>query len=305
MITFYHNVNIFLCKIKHVFLLNVLFGFSALVVFLILSFIPYASASEEVLLTRYGYGSLIWDGEKHDAPAIWQYFSDLDYSTNKIFNNYELSDAQNEFNKSKYKLDVRLKVRQKDGNLLAMVTFYNGSVHSFYIYRNRLPADLYFYPLCGNAFSINADSIHLDYLGRRCQFDDGEEKKSWHKIRAGETYDFTVKLNDAYAFPPGIRRYNIRTLEYSIVKDEWFIEQSIFSSLFSILKWQYTCEGRKSVDFIDRVRWSCEFGYPDIEDFFSKLGYYGLSDDDYFEIRTNQVNVLIDGSALHSFYKND
>lgn len=305
MITFYHNVNIFLCNIKHALLLVFLFNFSVLVLFLILFFIPYTSASEDVLLTKYGYGSLIWNGEKHDVPAIWQYPINLDYPSNKIFNNYELSDIQNEFNKSKHKLDARLKVSQKDGNLLAIVTFYNRSINSFYIYRNRLPANLYFYPLCGDAFSINADSIHLDYLGRRCQFDDWGEKKSWRKIRVGETYDFTVKLNDAYAFPPGIRRYNIGTLEYSIVKDEWFIEQSIFSSLFSILKWQYTCEGRKGVDYINRVRWPCEFGNPDIEDFFSNLGYDGFSDDYYFEIRTNQVNILIDGDALHSFYKND
>lgn len=282
-----------------------LFNFRVLVIFLILFFIPYTSASEDVLLTKYGYGSLIWNGEKHDVPAIWQYPINLDYSGNEIFNNYELSDIQNEFNKSKHKLDARLKVIQKDGNLLAIVTFYNRSINSFYIYRNRLPANLYFYPLCGDAFSINADSIHLDYLGRRCQFDNWEEKKSWRKIRVGETYGFIVKLNDAYAFPPGIRRYNIGTLEYTIVKDEWFIEQSIFSSLFSILKWQYTCEGRKGVDYINRVRWPCEFGNPDIEDFFSKLGYDGFSDNYYFKIRTNQVNILIDGDALHSFYKND
>lgn len=208
------NINIFLCNIKHVLLLTFLFNFSAIVLFLILCFIPYTSASEDVLLTKYGYGSLIWNGEKHDVPAIWQYPINLDYSSNKIFNNYKLSDIQNEFNKSKHKLDARLKVSQKDDNLLAIVTFYNRSIHSFYIYRNRLPANLYFYPLCGDAFSINADSIHLDYLGRRCQFDDWEEKKSWRKIRVGETYDFTVKLNDTYAFPPGIRRYNIGTLEH-------------------------------------------------------------------------------------------
>lgn len=54
----------------------------------------------------------------------------------------------------------------------------------------------------------------------------------WQKIPAGNNYSSLVLLDLPYEFPLGKYRYNIGSIEYFVVNNEWFIDQWIYKSFF-------------------------------------------------------------------------
>lgn len=260
-------------------------------------------ASEDIVLNKYGYGSLIWDGIKHDKPEIWPYPLPENQANYARYHSYEISDTQNFINQLKYEINIELTIQQKKNDLFALVQFHNNSPHNYFIHRSKLSVDdPIFYPLCSNAFSINTDNIHLNYLKQRCQLDSEREKDNWQLIPAGNAYSFSVKLNDAYAFPPGLRRYNIGSLEYTIVKEEWFIEQSINNLFLSILEWKYSCMEKDGENYVIKARNVCDPYRNNIQEILLELGLDGVDYDNHFIARTNQCVIMIDGSTLKSIY---
>lgn len=278
-------------------------------------FINDVIAIEDVVLITKRFGRLGWDGVVHKSPMILNY--------NRVSPGYRMSDDESAVEQKRHDLYANLTVRQEGQYVLATVTFKNKSIQPYYIHKSRLPGEngTDFYPLCGNTFSIRADDIHLDYIGNRCQFTDNcfGELANWYEISPGEEYQFTVKLNDfyidintntyayGYVFPEGVKRYNIGSLEYSIVNEKWFIEQSMYELIFDILDFKYQyCKGDRANHVIE-IHDLCSIYYSETPSVFYFERY--LKDlngnnfgDTYFEIRTNQVILNIDGGTLLSPY---
>lgn len=267
---------------------------------------PYTWCSEEILLTRYGYGLLIWDGVRHDKPGVWSYLSETDRINDIIYPNFQTSDDENKATQERYKFYVQLVVQQKDKHLQATVIFKNQSMHPYFLHRQGImePHGSYFYPLCSNAFSITTGGILLNFLKMKCIYYIEDEQYNWKKIPANSIYSFTVNLNEAYAFLPGKRRYNIGSMEYNVVTEGWRREQSIYKSFFSIMEWEYTCEIQKNISYIEYGKNVCEPGKLSFSSFLYTMGYEGERDDNHFRVRTNQVITYVDGKTLKPFYEN-
>ena len=130
-------------------------------------------ASEEMLLIRYHYGSLVWDGARHEKAAIVPYFifSDATRINDVIYPRFHIGDAQSKALQEEYKLSVKLDVKKKDKYLQARVVFQNKSTTPYFVHKNMLARARSFDPLCGNAFSIATDGIELKYLQTVCHYD--------------------------------------------------------------------------------------------------------------------------------------
>ncbi|MGB7799598.1 hypothetical protein [Buttiauxella sp.] len=276
----------------------------------------YVSASEDMILKKYVYGFRQYSqvrGEKYLPPVI-EPLSDTDLkeksSVAKIYPYFDIGDYESKIEKNNHHIDINLSVQQKKVSVMAMVSFYNSDHQAYFVHRSRLASNDSFLPLCGHAFSVATDGISLAYLGRRCQFDDedNDKKPDWIEIPAGKTFSYTVKLNDAYLFPPGKRRYNIGTLKFFLANDTFFYEKRIYKTVFSILNWKFDdCETNKYSYYVQKVNELCKVLDPWKEDtaegLLSKFDYDGLSPDNFFEARSNQVILNIDGDMLTSPYK--
>lgn len=260
----------------------------------------HAFASEDVVLNRYGYGLRKWNESlnKYDKAMVSDHGG--------IYYHYNISDSKSKLEQSKRGIYVHLEVRQEGSNVIAEVNFYNRSHHSYFIFKNNIGLSNGdgFYPLCDDAFMVTTEGIRLDYLGMFCAFDSNQyidEKINWLEIPAGNAYSFTINLNDVYNFLPEKRRYNIGSLEYIIVNNDWFTEQLIYGyygTLFSILDWQYMCKVNEGGNYIEK-RWLCESDAArddkSAQSFLRRFDYDGLDRGNYFKIRTNQVVIDVDG----------
>ena len=257
-------------------------------------------ASEEMLLTRYHYGSLVWDGARHEKAAIVPYFisSDSTRINHVIYPRFNIGDAESKALQEEYKLSVKLDVKKKNKYLQARVVFQNKSTIPYYVHKNMLARARSSDPLCGNAFSIATDGIELRYLKMVCHYDQDEE---WEKIPAGGTFAFSANLNEAYAFPSGYRRYNIGSHTYQVVTENWFQEQNINEAMFAILDWEYHCKIKKNVSYIESGRAVCDHEKKSFSAFILLSGLRSEISENEFYIRTNQVTIYVDGDTLHPF----
>lgn len=276
----------------------------------------YVSASEDMVLKKYIYGFRQYSqvqGEKYLPPVIEPLFDTNLKDKNsvaKIYPYYDVGDYDSAIEKNNYNVDISLSVQQKKSSVLATVSFFNRGQQAYFVHRSRLTSRDSFLPLCGHAFSVATAGISLAYLGRRCQFEDEDNNKKpdWVEIPAGKTFSYTVKLNDAYLFPPGKRRYNIGTLKFFMANNTFFYEKRIYKNFFSILNWKLdNCETNKYSYFIQHINKLCKVLDPWKEDtaegLMSKFDYDGLSPDNFFEARSNQFILNIDGNMLTSPYE--
>ncbi|RJT19202.1 hypothetical protein [Buttiauxella izardii] len=282
--------------------------------FALMSFVTSVSASEDMVLQKYLYGLRQFSqvkGERY-LPAVIELlpYTDLkeDGGDIKIYPYYEMGEYENKMEQNKHQVDIHLTIQQKSSSTFATVSFYNRSMQAYFVHRSRLVQEEE-QSLCGDSFSIATEGISLVYLGWRCQFEDedNDEKPDWVEISPGKNFSYTVKLNDAYLFPPGKRRYNIGTLEFFMANDTFFYEKRIFNQIFSILNWKFeNCEINKYSYFFKKINELCKFTTPwnkdTAEGLLRKFSYYGLSTDSYFEARSNQVIIEIDGDKLTSPY---
>lgn len=267
----------------------------------------YARSSEEVLLTRYGYGFLLWDGIKHDKPGIWTYYErpDTQRINDIISPNFRISDAESQAMQENHKLYAKLDLRQKNKYLQAYVKLKNRSNRSYFVHLSGIlsPHNAVSHPLCNDAFSITTEGISLDFLLVPCRYYSDDEPDNWREVTAGSDYNFIVNLNEAYAFPPGCRRYNIGSLEYNVVTQKWLREQYFFNLMFSIFEWELSCEIRKNISYIEHEKNVCKIKNCTLRSFLYFHGFEGSNESERFNIRTNQVVVYVSGEAIKPFYK--
>ena len=274
----------------------------------------YVSASEDMVLQKYVYGLRQVKEEKYFPPLL-EPVSNIELNENgtikKVYSFYNISDNESELVQEKHLINIHLGVRQENNHALATVSFYNRSQQSYFVHRSRLdePKSSPFYPLCSHTFSIATDNIRLIYLAKRCQFEDesNDKESNWLELPAGKTFSYTVILNDAYLFPPGNRRYNIGSMEFLLASDIFFHEKRVNKFLFSILDWKYySCITLKNANYLRGVNGLCKVQYrwkkDTIKGLMYKFYHYGLNSDNYFEIRSNQVVVEINGNKLTSPY---
>lgn len=268
----------------------------------------YARCSEEVLLTTSGYGFLMWDGIKHDKPGIWPYYylSDAKHINDMIYPNFRISDAENKVTQKKYKLYTQLVVQQKNKYLQAHVVFKNRSKISYFVHLSGIlsPRNAVSHPLCNNAFSITTGGTLLNFLLVPCRYYSEDEPDNWREVMANSDYNFTINLNEAYAFPPGYRRYNIGSLEYNVVTEKWLREQYFFNLMFSIFEWELSCKTRKNTSYIKHEKNVCKIKDSTLRSFLYFHGFEGSNENEHFSIRTNQVVIYANGETLKPFYDN-
>jgi len=279
-------------------------------------FVSKAFPNEDVIIVKYGYGRINW-GDKRSSlerPEIYPLQDSYEYqqlsvvepniTINTLPPHYIISDDENKSNQDKYKISVQLSVQQQiSGRVLASIYFDNRSTQNYFILKDRLPRKWRdgFGAMCDASFLITTNQIKLDYLGRYCEFESIELKNYWQKIPAGNNFSSSVLLDLPYEFLLGRHRYNIGSIEYFVVNDEWFIDQWIYKSFFSILEGLNTPQTHKGGCFyLHKVCY--DENNPKEKDtlkfFLKRFGFEGKRVDSSFEIRTNQVVLEIDGDKL-------
>lgn len=270
---------------------------------------------------HYRYGKLYWNGVMDKLgvyPRVeptrldyYDYYDDL--SAYAVFQYYTISKNESQYNQDKNKIYFHLSVHQKKNIVAATVVLSNKSQRSYFVHRLTLPLDVNGGPyssLCSGVFIPIMDNIQLDFLKKtKCSFGEWKNKSVWHEILPGKELSFDVTLNDYYAFLPGIHRYNIGTVEFTIVNQEWFTEQYIYEYFLSIMNWRAE---RECTNPIDKITYGIEkwrvwricgpySGLGLFQDFLARFGYHG-GNDNIFKIRSNQVVVTIDGDRASPPY---
>ena len=165
--------------------------------------------------------------------------------------------------------------------------------------------DIFFGVICSASFLITTNNVKLDYLGHSCDF--GNDIQDWWlEIESGESFSYTIPLNLAYEFLPGKHQYQIGSLEYPIITKEWFSEKNMYNKMFSIFNWLSPCSMKTDYPLVLERRFLCpqyEVDKNDLRRVLNNFGFNGNSSDYYFEIRTNQVSILIDANKNTSYYQ--
>lgn len=275
-----------------------------------------AYSGQEIVLRKYGYGRIDWGDKVTDLekPEIYPLQESRAYeqllvvypnmSILELFPYYSISDIENETSQIKEKLKVRLSVQQKAGKVIAIITFHNISNKDYYIHRGRIPRIQYdhvFGPLCDASFLITSDNVRLDYMGKYCEFESDTPKDDWYKISAGGNFSTSVILNFAYEFLPGIHKYDIGSVEYSVVNESWFIDKNIYKSIVSIIDDPDLCNLKHNGYTMEEINSLCGFDESNkngIKYFMERFNIDAINKENHFEIRTNQVSIEIDGDKV-------
>ena len=268
-----------------------------------------SKASEEVTLRKYGYGKLYWNGVLHKKPELYPLLESKRYITpdtppSGVPPFYKTSDLESENMQLDTKVILHLSINQKNGDVFAIVKIENNSTKSYFMSMRNLPKfnskKMTNSLPCSEMFLITADNIRLDYLGGKCSHSSYQERDSWVEIFAGKSLSYRVKLNDTYEFPSGKMRYNIGTLEYSMVNEKWFIEQNSNVAFFSIMNKNEMCDEEEySMRMINPDKANCSYAddADNIEGFLSKYNFNG-GDLNGFILRSNQIITEIDGDEI-------
>lgn len=265
----------------------------------------FSFADESYFSIIYGYGKL----NGVDYPHIYS----LSLENKKSY--YVLSSFDNNKEQNLHKIFAYLSVEKKKYQVLAKVIFNNLSKESYFVHRNRITLDNddaevgIISSMCGKTFAITTNNVLLDYLSSKCEFDEYNFDHDWIEIPARQSRVFSFILNDAYVFLPGEHRYDIGSLEYYFTDVRWIRKKKIYRSLFDIMKFRVgICSSRLGGDYLfQKDNGYCASEDEDsinIEYFLWRFGLNGGIEKMYFNIRTNQVVIDIDGSDVHSLYDN-
>lgn len=291
-------------------------------VFLFLLFLNSSIADVHatgIAVIKYGYGKIYWGKKASTAdPVVYPLdessaYDDLirkqpDATIANLYPYYEISEAESELQKKAYEIEVSLTVTQEDNDVLANVEFHNKSNKNYFIYKWGMPSiarDPVFGVMCGSSFLITMNNIKLDYLGHTCDFGD-DMRDWWLKIKPGERFSYIIPLNRAYEFLPGKHQYQIGSLEYPIVTEQWFSEKKIYNVMFSIFDRRSLCPIKTDYPLVSKYRFLCpqyESGKNDLKHILNNIGFNGDGSGYYFEIRTNQVFILINANKNTSYYQ--
>lgn len=291
---------------------------TALLFFLNLSVVDANEIS--VMNIKYGYGDIYWGREASTSyPVIYPLYKSESYErfiiqhpdatiADLYYLYYNISESENKKSQEIYDLDVSLTVSQEEYNVLARVVFNNKSNNDYFINKRMLPSyDTAFGAMCSASFLITTENIKLDYLGRSCDFGD-YMRDWWLKIGGGEQFSYEVLLNHAYEFLPGGHQYQIGSLEFPVVTEQWFLEKKTYKTMFMILDWRSICPIKTDFPLVLKKRWLCpqyefEIRKNNLKYILNRLGFNGDGSKEYFLIRTNQVSVYIDANKDTSWYQ--
>lgn len=270
---------------------------------------------------HYRYGMPDWDSKLNQTevyPRVWPTMVNYhDYYYNPtahaVFKYYTISKTESQYEQEKNKIYLYLTVRQQKSIVEATTTVSNKSHRTFYVHRLTLPLSAnggLYHSSCSGIFIPKTDDIQLDFFKEiKCSFGDWIDESVWHEILPGTSFSFKTAMNYYYAFLPGIHRYNIGTVEFTIVNREWFTEQRIYKYLLTIMNWRAESVCLHPIDKITygieawRVMRICGVyrGNGLFQDFLERFNYHG-GNKNIFKIRSNQVNVTIDGDITDTPY---
>lgn len=260
-------------------------------------------ANGTVLFKKYNYGALI--GGHHNVRISKITENDKNYVT--FLTGKKIDNKENDI-----ELYVTLKAWTVGNKVLASTTFKNKSYYNRYVFITNIPYNsdvkypYYFYSLCEDMFSIfTDDNIKLDFLGEGC-LPENMEIDSWIKIAPQKEMTFTVILNGSYLFLAGENNYRIKTADYLVVDEKWFVTGKINKELFSILDFNYPkCKLKKYSYFFRKEAGLCEAD-PWEEDSIKYFMTFYFPDGDkktsFHKINSNQVLIKVDGNKVKSFY---
>lgn len=258
---------------------------------------------EQFCLKKYTYDALIGGHNNIRISKITE--NDDDYVT-------FLTGKKSDKKENDIELFVILKMRTVGNKVLASTTLKNKSHYDRYIFITNIPYNHgvkhhdYFYSLCEDMFSIFTDDyIKLEFLGEGC-LPENMEIDSWVKIAPQQEMTFTVILNGSYLFLAGEHNYQIKTADYLVVDEKWFITEKINKNLFSIVDFNYPkCKLKKYHYFFQKEAELCEadpWAEDSIEYFMTLYFPYGDKSPSFHKINSNQVSIKIDGNKIKSFY---
>lgn len=293
-------------------------GIIAILCFLFSNVLAFYASATDIIIMKRGYGLIYW-GEKSSTynPSVYPLNGSYAYeklmqwksdgTTADLRPQYAISDEESRQLKKRHAIDATLRVRQEKHNVYATIFFHNKTNHSYFIYRGELPTGGWgggFGVMCGSAFRITSEDIKLDYLGHSCDLGN-ERSNNWEEIKPRERSSFLVRLNLAYEFLPGKHQYQIGTLEYTVVNNEWFVEVDAYEAMFKILNFRALCPIKTDLPFVKKKRYLCpqyEFGKNSLESILDEYGFDNSYSENSFEIRTNQVSVTINADKNTSYY---
>ncbi|HHN8624115.1 hypothetical protein [Escherichia fergusonii] len=258
-------------------------------------------ADDLLIFKKYGYGY----GESRivtDSPFFYPLRDDEKYVF--LSPGYLLDDKGNKKLQSEINMFIRLFAEQKSKKEVVMtIEFENKSHHSFYLpdifltFFKKNKQDMAYTSSCKQDFLIITDNSRLDFLGSFCNgYDDDPDSGNWFEIKSGEKYVVSIYLNKSlYAFPPGLRRYKVGTLEYPFVNEQWLVRQRIYKKMFNLLSQKYICFFNKDNSHLEPDN-SClgDNNDDEIKKLLLNLDMSGEKLEDKFNIRSNQVYIDID-----------
>lgn len=262
----------------------------------LLFFISLNTTANDLIVMKHEYGRRGWDEKKYEKASA--------YPLPEQYPRYSVSDAENIKTKRLINVVLDLSITKKRDSILAGVRLKNNSNKHIFI------REIEFSALSMN-FLITTDNILLKYLGGRFDYGGNFDRHDWIELYPGKMISLTQKLNDNYEFLPGKRLYNIGSLEYSVVNEQWFIERSIFKNLISVISPETnSCNVRENTPLVLKERWLClpDYGEREVslEKLLKDLEFYTFDTIDVnnsFRIRTNQVLVEIDAGKISSLYE--
>ncbi|EML4683403.1 TPA: hypothetical protein U2L42_002557 [Citrobacter amalonaticus] len=244
---------------------------------------------------KYGYGRF----SGIDRPFIYILHPDDD---NHYFG---ISLLQSNKSQLQHNLYTHLSVKRKEHKIISVVTFLNKSEKSYFIHRNRLTLDTEggsfhsFSQMCGETFLITTNTIRLDYLGSRCEFDRYYFDNDWVEIPSHRSISFNFIISDVYVFLPGKHRYNFGSLEFYVTDSKWITIKKINRLMFDIFQYKYKAFSQPEHGYLFPLE---ERHYDheqyDIRELFQSLNLNGGQGNMYFNIRTNQLIIDIDGNEV-------
>lgn len=277
-------------------------------VFFLLSFQLVAG---DLTVMKYGYGKRGFNGTDYEKAEV--------HFLNEKYDEYTVFDFKKIYKNTKFNADIGLSIEQKNNDVLATVTIKNLGTKTFYIRKIEFPLYLSSEKpnkhgvaksmSCGSGFFVTTSNILLDYLGSMCDYGGNFDKEDWAEFQAGETFSYTVMLNDSFEFFHDKKNYEIGTAEYNLVNDEWFLDRDIYNYLFSIFDVElYDCYLKGNVKYIYKKNKICQRYYfrdKGMEKTFDMISFDGINNDNEINIMSNQVSVGIDGRKIKSLFDED
>lgn len=246
--------------------------FVCFMLFTLTTFSLNVFAGEDILRFQYQYGQVHANDKGELLPGL--------YRSAEPYGLDEPADNGNNEQIQQSGVSVTLDVRQQERIVYAGLDFYNRNSRPAYVFVGGLMP-------CNHHFYVTTSNIVLSGL---CGIYDGVS--GWRTIPAMGHYSKVFSLSQAFEFLPHKHRYKISSKRFLIrVGDDIFYREHAEELLFALINWRYGYELKSSEGV-----WSGNLLAGT-----SKLpAYWEGMDKDEYKIRSNQVDIDIDGNTVES-----